>query len=87
MKQYAQCLDRLEAWPAEKRAQILLAVIDGAQRFPHDRPPIADLRPGCPPDSKSVSLERFVWTVSPRVQPHAQSIPESNLPASVDCGW
>ena len=32
--QYAQCLDRLEAWPAEKRAQILLAVIDRAQRFP-----------------------------------------------------
>src|SRR4029453_18145940 len=23
-----------EAWPAEKRAQILLAVIDGAKRFP-----------------------------------------------------
>ena len=34
LNQYAQCLDRLEAWPAEKRAQILLAVIDGAQRFP-----------------------------------------------------
>ena len=32
--QYAQWLDRLEAWPAEKRAQILLAVIDGKQRFP-----------------------------------------------------
>jgi hypothetical protein len=31
---YAQWLDRLEAWPAEKRAQILLAVIDRAQRFP-----------------------------------------------------
>ena len=31
---YAQCLDRLEAWPAEKPAQILLTVIDGAQRFP-----------------------------------------------------
>ena len=34
LDQYAQWLDRLEAWPAEKRAQILLAVIDGAQRFP-----------------------------------------------------
>jgi hypothetical protein len=34
LNQYAQWLDRLEAWPAEKRAQILLAVIDGAQRFP-----------------------------------------------------
>ena len=34
LNQYAQWLDRLEAWPAEKRAQILLAVIDGKQRFP-----------------------------------------------------
>jgi hypothetical protein len=31
---YAQWLDRLEAWPPDKRAQILLAVIDGAKRFP-----------------------------------------------------
>ena len=31
---YAQWLDRLESWPAETRAQILLAVIDGAKRFP-----------------------------------------------------
>ena len=33
LNHYAQWLDRLEAWPAEKRAQILLAVIDGAKRF------------------------------------------------------
>jgi len=30
---YAQWLDRIEAWPAEKRAQQLLAAIDGATRF------------------------------------------------------
>jgi len=30
---YTLWLDRLEAWPADKRAQILLAVIDGAKRF------------------------------------------------------
>jgi hypothetical protein len=30
---YAQWLDRIEAWPAEKRAQQLLAAIDGAKRF------------------------------------------------------
>ena len=34
LSHYTQWLDRLEAWPAEKRAQILLAVIDGAKRFP-----------------------------------------------------
>jgi hypothetical protein len=34
LNHYARWLDRLEAWPAEKRAQILLAVIDGAKRFP-----------------------------------------------------
>jgi hypothetical protein len=30
---YVQWLDRIEAWPAEKRAQQLLAAIDGAKRF------------------------------------------------------
>jgi hypothetical protein len=34
LNHYAQSLDRLESWPAEQRAQILLAVIDGAKRFP-----------------------------------------------------
>lgn len=30
---YAQWLDRIEAWPAEKRAEQLLAAIDNAKRF------------------------------------------------------
>lgn len=31
---YKLWLDRLEGWPPEERAQILLAVIDGAKPFP-----------------------------------------------------
>jgi hypothetical protein len=30
---YAQWLNRIEAWPAEKRAEALLAAIDNAKRF------------------------------------------------------
>jgi DNA-binding XRE family transcriptional regulator len=30
---YGQWLDRIEAWPTEKRAQQLLAAIDSAKRF------------------------------------------------------